>query len=869
MKKIIGSFKIMSHSIDFFRDEVRNGFYIPTAIKQAWASSLDVLGEIDRICKKYGIRYYADWGTFLGAVRHGGFVPWDDDLDICMRRDDYEKFRKVCDKELPKHYTIHDYERKSDHWLFLARVVGNSTICYDEDYLKNHYNFPWLSPVDIFLKDYLYDDYEQEKERDKEVMFLITLADGIRENKFDRQTISHYLYDIKTKYHATLPDLTDTSDTEKINKLCIALYRLAEKEMAKVRPEDSHRIGQIFPWVLKGNKGEPKEYYDKIIELPFEDTTMPVPAYYHTVLSSRYGNYNEIHKVWDGHTYPFFEEQKKDLEKINGAPLPGFTFNEKMLERPEVDRSNSLKVIAKECLEELKRLYKDISETLGLAVPYKSREDCLHDSIPNKREGSLQMINSLDVHYVLKNMKYISDTLATSQQLAIDLGTLIEQVKGEDRESTNAIISELEKYCESIYQCSLTIERIGTGCDGNHSSGTVSLGLVYGKLLSESLNNVCNAIEKYILQRKEILFLPIGYREWKGFEKVYRKYLNTDIDTYVVPLPLLTKDPLGQVEVSEEKLREGLQIERYPADIVYGDWQTYDVSQHCPDIIYIQNPYDTENPYLTVPPQYYASALRKYTDKLVFMPFRDTGEFGEKDGPDLYNLKHYAAAPGVIYADEVIVQSENIKNHYVDALMNLVKESMYASDKGTDVSPSAGNDIVKPCIDCERLHKDIWQSKIRVRNNQTDAAVGNDEFDSNKSTESQMVVEKQNDRTTKKRIIYCIGANELSEHGDVLIEAVINRLETFKENYARIETTITLYPADRQQWKIVNSELSEKIFGLIDKELSAGTLDKLNLIPKEADDTALEYDAYYGDSSPLVPAFVMQKKPVMIANYER
>ncbi len=836
----------MGHNIDFFRDEVRNGFYIPTAVKQAWASSLDVLGEIDRICKKYGIRYYADWGTFLGAVRHGGFVPWDDDLDICMRRDDYEKFRKVCDKELPKHYTIHDYERKSDHWLFLARVVGNSTICYDEEYLKNHYNFPWLSPVDIFLKDYLYDDYEQEKARDKEVMFLIALADGIRENSFDRQTIVHHLYNIKNKYHTTLPDLPTESDVEKINKLCIALYHLAEKEMAKVHPEDSHTIGQIFPWVLKGNKGEPKEYYDKIIELPFEDTTIPVPAYYHTVLSGRYGNYNEIHKVWDGHTYPFFEGQKKDLEEINGAPLPDFIFDEKMLERPEVDRSNSLKVIAKECLAEIKRMFSQL------------------DSSPE-------------------------EILIACQQLVIDLGTLIEQVKGEDRECTKAVISELEKFCEMIYQCSQRIERAGAGSDSDNSRGYVSIGTVYGELLSESLDKVCNAVDKYIIKRKEVLFLPIGFREWKELETVYKGYLDTlDIDVsneitikdgeninrsgydiYVVPLPLLTKDSLGQVEVSEEKLCEGLQIERYPADIVYSDWKNYDVSQHCPNIIYIQNPYDVENPYLTVPPQYYASVLRKYTDKLVFIPFKDTGEFGEKDGPDLYNLKRYAAAPGVIYADEVIVQSENIKKHYVNALMNRVKESLNVHNKGTNDSAPIGNDLAKMEFDFDRLHRNIWQSKIRVRNNQTGNAVGNDELVSNKSTESHMLGGKQSNSTaTKKHIIYCIGANEVSEHGDILIEAVTKRLETFKENRDKIKVTITLYPDDRQQWINIKLDHSERLFDLIDKEVSTGMFDNLKLIPKESDDTTKDYDAYYGDSSPLVPAFVMQKKPVMIANYD-
>ena len=65
---------------EYFEDEVRDGFYVPSMIKRAWATELDVLDEVDRICRKYNITYYAEWGTLLGAIRHAGYVPWDDDL---------------------------------------------------------------------------------------------------------------------------------------------------------------------------------------------------------------------------------------------------------------------------------------------------------------------------------------------------------------------------------------------------------------------------------------------------------------------------------------------------------------------------------------------------------------------------------------------------------------------------------------------------------------------------------------------------------------------------------------------------------------------------------------------------------------------
>ena len=68
----------------FFEDEVRNGFFVPSLMKRAWAAQLEVLEEIKRICAKYQIHWFADRGSLLGAVRHGGYISLDHDLDIFM-----------------------------------------------------------------------------------------------------------------------------------------------------------------------------------------------------------------------------------------------------------------------------------------------------------------------------------------------------------------------------------------------------------------------------------------------------------------------------------------------------------------------------------------------------------------------------------------------------------------------------------------------------------------------------------------------------------------------------------------------------------------------------------------------------------------
>lgn len=114
--------KYASISRRIFEDEVRDGFYVPSMIKRAWATELDVLDEVDRICRKYNITYYAEWGTLLGAIRHAGYVPWDDDLDIGMRREDYVKFCKVAPGEFVEGYQIINFRTNKDFIIFLPEL---------------------------------------------------------------------------------------------------------------------------------------------------------------------------------------------------------------------------------------------------------------------------------------------------------------------------------------------------------------------------------------------------------------------------------------------------------------------------------------------------------------------------------------------------------------------------------------------------------------------------------------------------------------------------------------------------------------------------------------------------------------------------
>lgn len=79
----------------FFEAEERCGYHISEKMKKVWAVELKLLDYFDQLCREHNLRYYIAYGTLLGAVRHQGFIPWDDDIDVVMFRDDYEKLKVI------------------------------------------------------------------------------------------------------------------------------------------------------------------------------------------------------------------------------------------------------------------------------------------------------------------------------------------------------------------------------------------------------------------------------------------------------------------------------------------------------------------------------------------------------------------------------------------------------------------------------------------------------------------------------------------------------------------------------------------------------------------------------------------------------
>lgn len=79
-----------------FEEEIRDGYLVTERVKKIWYTEINLLIAFDRMCKEYNLKYSVCYGTLLGAIRHKGFIPWDDDIDVFMMRDDYNRMLKIA-----------------------------------------------------------------------------------------------------------------------------------------------------------------------------------------------------------------------------------------------------------------------------------------------------------------------------------------------------------------------------------------------------------------------------------------------------------------------------------------------------------------------------------------------------------------------------------------------------------------------------------------------------------------------------------------------------------------------------------------------------------------------------------------------------
>lgn len=600
----------MNFSNDYFEDEVRDGFYVASVIKRIWAAQLEVLEDIDKVCKKHHIRYFAEWGTLLGAVRHKGFIPWDDDLDIGMLRDDYEKFKKVAQRELPAIYGVLNFENMQyddETHDYMTRVYSGRQIRMDEEYLNKFHGSPFVVGVDIFPLDYLSGD-EKDIEYYKEQLILLSTTASII-NTLDAREKENHLHMIEKIYHVKI-------DRDK--SIQQQLYLLADRMCGMFKKKDAKYV-TLAAHLTECDYKLPKSCYENVVYIPFETIEIPVPIGYDTVLSAKYGDYMTPVRAGGGHDYPFFKSQIELCDSREFKLYDRYVFRRRDLERThETDHSS------------LKKKSGNILQLLGEAQ---------NEMYTLAEEGNWDSVLTL---------------LADCQDTAVALGEKIECVKG--CETTSVV--QLEKYCEKLY---IYYEHITTY--GNCPVPELR------ETLDECLSHIQSSITKEVVNKREIVFLPFKKSYWKSMENIWRiASQDSDCDVYVVPIPYYSKRTDGSLG---EMHYDG---DEYPDDIAIWDYRSFDFGLHCPDTIVMQEPHDEYNAAISVPQFFYSGNLRELTDDLVYLPYFMLDEIEDTDERGKVSLEYFCTVPGVVKADTVVVQSEKMKKVFIEALTEFAGE---------------------------------------------------------------------------------------------------------------------------------------------------------------------------------------------------
>ncbi len=296
---------------------MKESFHIEKMMKRAWAASIKVMKEIERICKKHHILYFADWGTLLGAVRHQGFVPWDDDIDIAMKREDYNRFFAIAREELPEGYCIVDGTYDEGWPNTRARVLNvpdsdHAQIQLQQDKLEEFYGCPYVVGVDIEPLDYIPRNEEDANMQAGVLQNVLSVACKLRDN--GSQITEEIEKELKLVEKLCNYQLTEESP------YIHQLLRLASAVSQMYGKEDGDEIAYMCSHSYLKNRANyrlKEEWYESSIPLPFETTTVEAPQECIKVLKACYGTgWYTCYKGSSAHEYPFYKKQKEKLEKL-------------------------------------------------------------------------------------------------------------------------------------------------------------------------------------------------------------------------------------------------------------------------------------------------------------------------------------------------------------------------------------------------------------------------------------------------------------------------------------------------------------------------------------------------------------------------
>lgn len=382
--------------------------------------------------------------------------------------------------------------------------------------------------------------------------------------------------------------------------------------------------------------------------------------------------------------------------------------------------------------------------------------------------------------------------LAECQESAVVVGGRIDQDAGEGTQAVHF----LEEYCEGLYQLSIVLD--------NKQKAQEQI-----QRINNCLSNVIDSIRNDLADTQEVVFLPYKASMWDSLESIWMAARDDEnCNAYVIPIPYYDKNPDGSFK---EVHYEG---DSFSPEIPITDWHSYDISKRKPDVIYFHNPYDEYNHVTSVHPFFYSDNLKKYTDKLVYVPYYVCTNVTRQEN---------CLQKGVAFADEVILQSEDIRKQYAD---------YWQEAYGKDFDVSKFKAIGSPKFD--KLIR-VMRQGIEIPNQWLEKIDG------------------------KRVILYNTHLNSLLKYEQEAIKKIDSVFSFFKKR-RDVVLLWRPHPLSKATLKAMRYELYEEYCKLEERfvEEEIGILD----VMEDMYPAVYVADAYYGDSSSLVTIFGMTGKPI-------
>lgn len=447
-----------------------------------------------------------------------------------------------------------------------------------------------------------------------------------------------------------------------------------------------------------------------------------------------------------------------------------------------------------------------------------------------KKKDMLQTVDTLlrandaVVKSAASNPQGASEALMQCQESAITLGNAIETYG----EEYTPLVRILEDYCENLYQM-------------NENLPDEALRRKMAKKIQKQLTSLQNSL-KYDLpeDKKEVVFLPYKASMWDSLESVWKAAdADPDCNAYVIPIPYFDKNPDGSFK---EEHYEG---DQYPKDVPITRYDEYDLAARRPDIIYIHNPYDEHNHVTSVHPYFYSKNLRNFTNQLVYIPYFILTEISPDNQASIDQMKHFCFVPGTIYADQVIVQSEAMRQIYINEYRKAAKEAGLGGEH-TD-------------------RKFLEKKFLGTGSPKIDKLLNTKKEDVEIPEKWLKVIEKPNG-SWKKIVFYNTSVGALLHHDEKMLKKMETVFQIFKENRDEVALLWRPHPLIKATIESMRPQLWEGYRKIRDryKEEGWGIYDDT----ADIDRAVVISDAYYGDQSSIVQMCQKTEKPIMIQNVE-